>query len=258
MKLLWMITLAICPTLLQAQDWKPPGRPNPSVILDEAERDAADGNYSVALAKHAWFHNHALEYSPALYGVRLSFALSSWIELAKDYPPALTKLKSIRDQTAAKLVEDDNPGPLFHDFASINSALGEERKTVAFFKRLHKDKPDLASVVFLVAKPTLLKSKEYELCLEYIQPRQEFKRLAESYRRTTLGAKRQLFSRDLVKHAEKTFEYEAASLIALMTVSDDDQLAAVLADAAKDVLKGDRFHKTFESAKAGVFPQPYP
>src|SRR5688572_11688303 len=52
--------------------WSPPANPDPHVILREAKADTQAGRYEEALAKHVWFHSHALEIEPALYGVRLS------------------------------------------------------------------------------------------------------------------------------------------------------------------------------------------
>ena len=72
-------------------DWTPPSNPNPDKILREAQDDARAGRYPDALAKHVWFHENALTYAPAMYGVRLSFALSYWVNLGNLYPPARTK-----------------------------------------------------------------------------------------------------------------------------------------------------------------------
>ena len=65
--------------------WEPPENPDPQQILHEAQGDFKEQRYKDALAKHIWFHDHALEYQPSMYGVRLSFALSYWKQLSRKW-----------------------------------------------------------------------------------------------------------------------------------------------------------------------------
>jgi hypothetical protein len=89
----------VCSLSALFAEWAPPANPDPHKILDEAQDDARAGRYADALAKHVWFHENALKYEPSLAGVRLSFALGYWVAFGNSYPPALQKLKSIRDET---------------------------------------------------------------------------------------------------------------------------------------------------------------
>ncbi|HKB15254.1 MAG TPA: hypothetical protein VKF62_04275, partial [Planctomycetota bacterium] len=57
-------------------------------VLDEAEALREQGKYEEALQKHIWIHEHSLEQDAAFVGVRLSYALSDWIELGAKYPKA--------------------------------------------------------------------------------------------------------------------------------------------------------------------------
>jgi hypothetical protein len=75
--------------------------------LADARRLAKQGDYEGALAKHVWFHDHALSVRPSYYGVRLSYALSDWIELGKKYPKARQTLESVRDAKTSKLLAGD-------------------------------------------------------------------------------------------------------------------------------------------------------
>ncbi len=62
--------------------------------------------------------------------------LSAWKELADKYPPAMDKLKSMRDKKT-KLIEDGKCNhSLFHEVASINETLCEASKTVELFRIL--------------------------------------------------------------------------------------------------------------------------
>jgi hypothetical protein len=103
-----------------ADDWTPPDNPIPGRILDEAESDAANGRHKDALAKHVWFHRNALERAPAMYGVRLSFALSSWKELADEYPPALDAMKRVRDEAKTAILDGKAARRNFHDLSALN------------------------------------------------------------------------------------------------------------------------------------------
>lgn len=77
--------------------------------LDQARQLASEGKFEESLQKHIWIHDHALEVNPAYYGVRLSFALSEWIELGNKYPKALVVLKGIRDEKVYILVVGGSP-----------------------------------------------------------------------------------------------------------------------------------------------------
>lgn len=126
MKMHLAIVLAFMTTQAVA-DWQPPLKPDPDAILEEARADARAGRYEDALQKHLWFHRHALEHRPALYGVRLSFALGYWLELGEAYPPAITKLKEVRDDAEKKVVESkDDVTHLFHDMSAINEELRDQ------------------------------------------------------------------------------------------------------------------------------------
>ena len=71
--------------------------PAASEALRQARAFADSGDFDKALEKHEWYHEHAVELDPSQRGVRLSFALNSWIQLGAKYPPALASLKTICD-----------------------------------------------------------------------------------------------------------------------------------------------------------------
>src|SRR5688572_13955457 len=92
----------------------------------KAKRAFKQGKYEEALRHHISFHDNILKTEPAMYGVRLSFALSAWIELGQKYPAALVALKDVRDKKTARLAGGEQSSALFHDVESINQYLGEE------------------------------------------------------------------------------------------------------------------------------------
>jgi len=141
-------------------EWEPPAKPDPDAILEEARTDVRARRYEDALAKHLWFHRHALEYRKSLYGVRLSFALSNWHQLGKEYPTAMVELKKVRDQARKRVVsaKKDIREP-FHDMSSINKYLGDQKQTANVFIRLDKNSPKLAATVYGIAEPDLIEEK---------------------------------------------------------------------------------------------------
>jgi hypothetical protein len=137
-------------------------------VFREAVTLTREGRFEEALQKHLWFHEHALEYEPALAGVRLSYALASWLELGEKYPPALAALISIRD-AKTKAITDGNGSPLlFHDLVAINDCLKESSRTVELFKTIHGTFPELARQCYLLAESYLVADREYAICASYI------------------------------------------------------------------------------------------
>lgn len=141
---------------------------DPRMVLDKAVALMRQGRYAESLQKHLWFHDHALECRPALAGVRLSFALAYWVELAESYPEAMQALTAIRDRKAQALTDCKGSFGLFHDVAAINRCLHEEPETVALFKRLHQADPGLAWRCYPVAEKYLVAHQEYEVCVTYL------------------------------------------------------------------------------------------
>jgi len=241
-----------------AQDWIPPDSPDPQVILQEAQADARAKRYKIALAKHVWFHENALEIEPSLSGVRLSFALSDWKRLGKDYPPAMEKLRQIRDElaTQAELGKDVDGG--FHDFAAINSTVGEDSKTTEVFKILVAKNPQAAKKAFLFAKPALIKDKEYTLYVKYVDAKKDYLNTKQMYETNMRLAKDPKFGSSLLNHAKMSFRNETATLVAILSVNDRKIEASEIATLAKKELDDAEFHKELETALAGNVPVPWP
>src|SRR5690349_19790316 len=100
--------------------WAPPDNPDPSAILTAAADDTRSGAYADALAKFLWFHRNALRLNRALVGVRVSFALSYWLDLAELYPPAREAFLRTRDEAEAAFAADPSSFDLFHELAGMN------------------------------------------------------------------------------------------------------------------------------------------
>jgi hypothetical protein len=255
--LIGIILIAGCSQHSAVSKWVPPQNPNPSKILEEAEADNRDGNYANALAKHVWFYQNALKYNEGLYGVRLSFALSDWVELGKVYPPALEKLKAFRDEAESNVRKQTSIRDNFHDFESINKELSEESKTIALFVWLDSNQPNSAKQVFDLAEPALVISNEYRLCGKYIDADASFKTALESYRTTSKIAQEKLGKR-VQDFADNSFKNETTTLIALLVVNNQKAEAQRIADKIFKESNLPEFKDEIQKALNGEVPPPWP
>lgn len=240
-----------------SQDWTPPKNPDPDLILSEARADTRAKRYEDALAKHVWFHENALQLKPALYGVRLSFALSYWGELNEQYPPSLKKFKEIRDQAMKDVLSGKNVREMFHDLSSLNEELGEERVTRKAFESLQVKDPENAKRVFDLAKPVLLRAKLYRLVGKHVEPEKDFSRMTKEYE----SMKKYEDQRGALGNgsfAEKSFTNSATTLIAILVVNERVPEAKKIAEKAKKVWDDETFHAEIDEALEGVVPEPWP
>jgi hypothetical protein len=139
-----------------------------TAALDAAKELASQGMFNAALKKHIWFHNHALKIRESYYGVRLSFALAYWMELAQKYPPALSALRKIRDEKTASLLRGNADRALFHDVESINDRLKESAATVALFKKIDKRNVRFASSIYDLADEAIIAAGEFVLARKHL------------------------------------------------------------------------------------------
>lgn len=111
----------------------------------EAAMDAAQrGDHEHALREYRWFHEHALDHDPAYCGVRLSFALHAWVELADAFPPARAALIQTRDAKTRRLLRGEGDRATFEDVEAINSHLADQRATYHLFRELREVQPGVA------------------------------------------------------------------------------------------------------------------
>lgn len=151
----------------------PPTRKRPNVATDRlhaAHIAAHEGRHEFALAEYVWFHHHALEVEPSLYGVRLSFALSHWKELGEAYPPARLALTEIRDAKTATLLAAGGDKELFIDVCAINEYLDEPRATHALFIELEGRRAELAWAVAHDVLEVMVAVGDFSRAAQYMPP----------------------------------------------------------------------------------------
>jgi hypothetical protein len=253
-----ILLVALLSTPTRADEWSPPINPNPQSILQEARADTRAERYEAALAKHVWFHENALAIRPSLYGVRLSFALSDWLDLAQEYPPALTKLKEIRDNARENLMAGREVMQSFRDMEAINAHLDEQMATRKVFETLDEKRPKIAEKVFDLAQPSLIHGKAYSLIGKYISPKDDFAKMRQTYRLGKRLAGDARFGATHLEFANKKFANDSTTLVAILAVNDRRKDAEEIAASARAEWNDIAFHDALEKALKGVVPDPWP
>lgn len=237
--------------------YTPPPNPNMQQILNEAQADATAGRYKDALAKHIWFRNNALHYDPAMVGVRDSFALMYWAQLGEKYPPAMKKLRSIRDEAVKAVHGSGTDGKsatsAYITAASINNGLKEEVKNVELFKWLDQHNPAAAKQIFTVAEKDLIAAKEYAVCDRYMDADRSYQRSLDMYNRTKEAFKR-IGRPQLLNVADQMFSTQTATLVAVLSINNHQDQAERVANQASKVVTSPEFAALLAEARTGVVP----
>jgi hypothetical protein len=264
MRILFVVFCVFLPSVCDADDWTPPKNPNVDAIRMEAQRDRKAGHFEVALQKHIWYHENALQLGVGQGGVRLSFALSDWLELGEVYPPALEKMRQVRDDTEQR-IRDENRVRVafqdFHDFVALNRTLRQEKRTAETFQWLDESDPEDAQRVFLVAKPAIIKEKLYELYAKYIDVKRDLERIGDNYA-DGLKLARERFGESHREYTERKFLNSATTLVALLVQvnrkAEAEQVAEQVREFVSDPELLENLNGQLEPALAGVVPKPWP
>jgi hypothetical protein len=237
--------------------WTPPENPDPRQILREARDDTRAQHYEIALAKFVWFHDHALEWMPSLVGVRGSFALADWLELAKVYPSALTELKKRRDGSHARVLSGNEAVDAFRDFGSINGKLDDDQATAELFVWLDANRPDEAKAGFRAARDALIRSGYLALAAKHTDSDRDFDRILDSYRRQLASVARRASNDPVYKDiVHLSFGNRATTLVALLAKAGRRDEAEKVAALAKAAWKDPDFDEELGKALLGTMPPP--
>ena len=238
--------------------------PDPSQVLKEAEAATKAGRYEEALEKHVWYHENALRIQPSQFGVRLSFALISWGQLARCYPPALRKLRAIRDETVQRVYSDDAEPELFADIAALNDLLDHDEKTVELFRWFETNRPGEARFAYFFVHDVLIKRKEFGLCGKYITVPDDFETAVEAYQ-IHLQCMERIEDKEHPDRAKaeegsarEHFSNSVCTMVALLVLNDRKPEAVEYAAKAKEFLDDTEFHANLDKALDGVVPERWP
>lgn len=241
--------------------YTPPFNPNPQKILQEAQADTAAGRYPAALGKFVWFRANALRYDKSMSGVRDSFALTWWGELALKYPPAMSKLTAVYDDAVRTIHRSGNGGRSsitpFLVASSINLGLKRDADTVELFKWLDGHNPAGARAVYSVVEGNLIKAGEYSVCGRYVDGRASYQRILGQYQ---LEKKIPKSSRNaqLDQFADQSFSHQSAQLVAVLAINHRQDEANDVARQAEKENSTPEFAKLLADAENGTMPPQWP
>jgi serine/threonine protein kinase len=265
-----------------AENWAPtlaPGeKPDVSKIWNDAKDLMEQGKYEEALQRHIWYFNHALEYDQGQTGVRLSFALSQWVELGRHYPRAKQALLEIRDRDTQQLTAGQGYVNMFADVQAINRELSDEDATYALFKNIREKDPQLAGQCYFWVESLLVSKGEYQWCYDHMgDPQSRFdsarrsfdmeranqQRMGEIQQRIAqqIAAQNQKFGRTnppaflppdtsamLKKSAENRFIGQVRQLIEILVATGHQADAEKIQGEAITILDDPRLHSAVTDA----------
>lgn len=202
--------------------------------LADAKALARQGKHEEALKRFVWFHNHALEHEPAaMYGVRLSFALSSWKELADKYPPALAAMQKIRDDKTLALQGGKGDVHLFHDVCALNRKLGEKEKALALFRELDQKQKTLAENCWKIIKREAIKAKAWDLVRKYTENvKREFSEIKTELEELLTITTNEKHGEHIKPALEDSFVKGALDLIETALALDDEKATREIREEA--------------------------
>ncbi|MCP3968383.1 MAG: hypothetical protein GY750_07745 [Lentisphaerae bacterium] len=191
---------------------------NPSEVLEDGKFFAASGKYGLALKKYVWYHNHALKYDPSSKWMRLSVALGLWIDLGRKYPPAMQKLRGVRDSKTAALLNKKGNFLTFNDVSAINQALGQSSHSVDLFIKLDQKQPMLAKECWGLVKNSMIRRQHKQMLNKYLKNiYAEFEQIKFVYEQLRSA---DVSDRDEIKkYAEKSFVKRVCELIDALKVT---------------------------------------
>ena len=105
--------------------------------LEIAQQALASGKYPLATEHFEWLWKNMAKEVPQSLGARNSLVAGSIQRLVQMYPPAKTKFSKLRDEAQAVNIDD---------WMILNTVLGEDKKTLAWFdsvKNQKAKKPEL-------------------------------------------------------------------------------------------------------------------
>jgi len=125
--------------------WNEDGTPDVEATYKRFEERMKTMDPEGALEDAQWFWEHALEHGPRYYGVRLSFFLSKFTQLALGFPDATAYIEGQRSELRACITRGDATRDTFWDLMRLNQYTNHDADTVTAFVTLETQQPELAA-----------------------------------------------------------------------------------------------------------------
>src|SRR4051794_16091870 len=107
-------------------------RNDPMLRMRLGDALAEKGQVEEALAEYLWCFDHGLEHGRGFHGVRLSSLLKRIVRLGHKNPAAPSELRDRRDAACRRLEGESASFKTAMEFAALNTALDEAKRTVEF------------------------------------------------------------------------------------------------------------------------------
>lgn len=140
---------------------------NPSDVIKAARIAFEAKDYLTALEKYKWFFENSIKINKAYIGVRLSYCIDEWANLAKVYPTAMDSLVEQKN-VALRNFNKTSDTSSFKDYATICEYLNCSEEAVLLFKDAHSANRELSKKLFRSVYEPIAQNKEWEICREYL------------------------------------------------------------------------------------------
>lgn len=238
-------------------DWQPTEPIDLDQIRDSARQDKENKHYALALKKELWYFQNALSIEPAQVGVRLSFALSQWHDLANVYPPAKTLLHYAAYNLQQDIKQSEQPAfNAISEYVAISDKLGRADNTVSLFKWLDAHQPAQIKYSRRMFEPAMLVQKEYTLLAKYINPDLDYATHLTSYLASLEYEKSKADFDENESFATNNFIYSIAKMVALLVKDERKSGAHKLIKRAKIDIQNNKLDSAIKLALQGNIPEP--
>lgn len=92
---------------------------DPMKTYQRAMESLSAKRFNDALTDFIWIQEHAAEFGREYQGLRRTYALSGWIELARIHPPALDALKDLQQSLSSRLAVSPDDAEIQKDVTAL-------------------------------------------------------------------------------------------------------------------------------------------
>ncbi len=234
--------------------WKPRDGTVPHDVMHSAVEDTKRGRYEDALQKFLWFHE-ASRHERGMGGVRLSFALGYWMELAAKFPPALDAFIALRDKLEVQCRANQGDFESFRDVSALNRMLDADQRTVDLFMEFTRTAPSSAEGLYHVVEHLLVAEGKFDVCAPYLEWQERVDASIRLYE-WHLAHEHPQDSEAVgsPKFAKRRFQSGIARLVALLVLNDRKGDAIKVCDRCLDILDDEEFRDILRGALLGKSP----
>ena len=244
-----------CAMAACAAPWTPPAQPDVGRIDQEAGEDARAGRLEEAAAKRRWYHAHALAFAPSHSGVRRSFAMSDWYELARRYPPAMQDMLDAQDK-AQQAVRAGGPDAreAMADLSAFAEQLGDPRPIASVMSWLDANRPADARRFAHAALPALVTAQEAALAVRYLDAEAWLRERASTFETLSQYASPGRTRAAQLRGNQDFVERDAAFAVAALVKAGRPAEAAAMVERLRAVLGSDAKMHACSDALRGHAP----